>query len=345
MLEYFPWSTAVLNNSLEQYQKNVFSILDIEVGGACNLACIYCDSPDRSKLSEISNNDLSRLFSSKKIEWLFLCGLGEPFAEKNRSQFMSFIQECKMNNIQCSAFTNLLALDDEILKFVDDGLLNLLIKCDSLHGNKLNKIYGSSRGEKCLDQIQKLKQHVIVSHGQTNVGLSIVPTSLNYEEIPELIQFSQENDFYPLIGDLEDSGMAQRKFNDLKLPPSKLWNLRKDVENILGEPYKLPICPSVISGIHINHERNIVVDKSTGLSCHWFWLKAPEIMTLCKLEPDTTYEDISRHIFGYRNKKLKSTEKYAYDAEELPIGGCGGDIKSLLTRYIQIQKKLIENKI
>ena len=48
MLEYLPWSCKELYNVLKLYRKNIFSILDIELSGACNMACVYCDTPIRT---------------------------------------------------------------------------------------------------------------------------------------------------------------------------------------------------------------------------------------------------------------------------------------------------------
>ena len=49
MIEYLPWSKKLLDESISSYKNGIFSILDLELGGGCNLNCIYCDSPDRCK--------------------------------------------------------------------------------------------------------------------------------------------------------------------------------------------------------------------------------------------------------------------------------------------------------
>jgi len=310
------------------------------MGGACNMSCIYCDSPDRSKQSKITRSDVAGLLSSKSFNWVFFCGLGEPTAKDNRDIFASFLHECQLNDVRASVFTNALELNNEILEFVDSGTLNLLVKCDSLEPNKLNRIYGGTHGERCLEQIQKLEEHVQTIHGNTNIGLSIVPTSLNQGEISEIVQFSIERGFYPLIGDLECSGMSKEQYASLKLKESDLWTMRNRIENILGERYRLPICPSVIAGLHINHDQDIIVDKATGLSCHWFWLRVPDVLVLDNLLHNNNYEYLVSHILDYRNQKLKWTEDFANQINELPFGGCGGDMKDLLTAYTKIQKNL-----
>ena len=43
MIEYMPWSNKVISECFRDYEKGIFSILDIELGGQCNYHCIYCD--------------------------------------------------------------------------------------------------------------------------------------------------------------------------------------------------------------------------------------------------------------------------------------------------------------
>lgn len=343
MIEYAPWSQTHLQLTLKKYRQKIFSILDIEVGGACNLSCIYCDSPDRSKKSKISKEDLDSFFASGKIEWLFLCGLGEPLANQNKSLFYEFIEKCVAHHVYCSMFTNAISIDDNVLEYVKSGYLYLLVKCDSLNSTTLNKIYGNNLGNTAIKQIHRLEKNVQIKEGCTNIGLSIVPTSLNKDEIPELLRFSLDRGFYPLIGDLEDSGMATPVFNSLKLKNRDLRDIREKIETILGEKYIVPICPSVIAGIHINHERQVIVDSTTGLSCHWFWLRAPQTSIVYTLDSVVSYDDIVSSILAYRNDKLITTKNLATELEPLVIGGCGGDIKYLLNEYVAIQE-LFKNR-
>lgn len=68
MYEYLPWSKRVLDKSIVSYKKGIFPILDLELGGGCNLNCIYCDSPDRTK-KFTSMREVQNFIESGKIEW------------------------------------------------------------------------------------------------------------------------------------------------------------------------------------------------------------------------------------------------------------------------------------
>ena len=41
LFRYYPWSSEVLYQALKRYSENKYTILDIELGGACNFNCIY----------------------------------------------------------------------------------------------------------------------------------------------------------------------------------------------------------------------------------------------------------------------------------------------------------------
>ena len=44
MIQYKPWEKEEVNSLVNQSNEKL-PILDIQLGGACNLKCIYCDTP------------------------------------------------------------------------------------------------------------------------------------------------------------------------------------------------------------------------------------------------------------------------------------------------------------
>ena len=44
MIQYKPWEKIEVNKIISESNKKL-PILDIQLGGACNLNCIYCDTP------------------------------------------------------------------------------------------------------------------------------------------------------------------------------------------------------------------------------------------------------------------------------------------------------------
>ena len=159
-----------------------------------------------------------------------------------------------------------------------------LVKIDSFSHTLLKELYGcsDSDAQKNLDTIQCCFD---MTYNKPDdyyyIAASIVPTKLNYKEIPSLVQRCLEHRTFPLLGLLEYAGNAIGKYNELLLSRDELLNLKNKINDIINAEYKVPICPSVISGIHIHNNGYVSVDKKSGLSCSWFWLKTPETVNLC----------------------------------------------------------------
>lgn len=342
MLGYKPWSAEELEKGLDNYRKGNFSILDIELSGACNFNCVYCDSPDHRKRCSIDINDVARLFSEGKFEWVFICGLGEPTVGKNYTLLIKILDLCEMYGVKCSIFSNILNLPNELIRYIDEGILCILFKYDTSDYKLNSNLYGTSykKAKTQFKNIKELANHTIVEGSLTNIGASIVPTKLNVKEIPEIIEFCLDINIYPLIGDLENSGRGQDHFTALSLSEDELIELKEKVEILFGSEYKIPICPAVVSGIHISHDSKIVVDQVSGLTCPWFWLEEPKLQTIMKFSKDAHLEEIIGKIITYRNcriEELKSiANQYSYLNSRM-FGGCGGDIQELLNRYIKLQ--------
>lgn len=333
MLEYLPWSKRVFEHCYKLFQHGHFPILDAELSGMCNLKCIYCDSPDREKAFS-ADAEIFRLLESGQIQWLFICGLGEPAFSTNRDKLIKLLEICKKNRVKCSAFTNLTNFDDDLFKYVEENVLYVMFKFDSIKHDVIKKIYGAPHVDvqSLQNKIKRLLTLVKVEDNCTNVCASIVPTTENYEELPALIDFCLKNDVFPLIGDLEDSGLGKETYTSLKLSDEQLRAVKKH----FPEEYSIPICPSVLCGIHILHDGTIALDERTGLSCHWFWLEEPRIHVLKKACEYSSYSDIEMDILAYRKKRLQFVKSDAARVKELVFGGCGGDIKKLFDAYLQM---------
>lgn len=331
MIEYLPWSKKVLDESISSYKNGLFSILDLELGGGCNLNCMYCDSPDRFKKFS-SMNEVAEFIQSGCFTWIFICGLGEPTFAENRAFLLGILELCKKHGVKCSMFTNLLDFDDELFNYIKDDVLYVMFKLDSFKEEKIKRLYGNQKinFEYLQANIQRLIQLVKEKDGYTNVCASIVPTTLNFDELPEIIAFCNRNNIFPLIGDLEDSGKGQDVYSELKLSDDQL----REIKNLFEEDYMIPICPSVLCGIHILHDGIVALDESTGLSCHWFWLTEPHVYQMKKASEFSSYSEIMREVISYRRSRIPDVKKQIEGLDNLVFGGCGGDIKTLLELYV-----------
>lgn len=335
MLEYLPWSNKVLNECLDDYCLGRFSILDIELGGQCNYHCIYCDSPSRNKSCIISIEQIEAAFVSMNIKWVFVCGLGEPTASGNLSILINILKLCEKYSAQCSIFTNLSMLNDEIKYFINRGVLNLLFKYDSLDIGKTMSLYGVPDVNKQIFNIARVKDLVRVNDGCTNLAASIVPTKVNKDEILSIVKDCLDHNIYPLIAELENSGEAQNYYEQLALSVDELRGIKKQVNELLQCEYAVPVCPSVICGVHIRHDGNVTVDEKTGLSCHWFWLEEPNTHVIDCFNTQE-YTKIIAKIEHYRESRVAVVKTLLQNRHESVFGGCGGDATYLLKKYLQI---------
>lgn len=338
MLEYSPWSSKTYNECLDNYLNGSFSILDIELGGQCNYHCIYCDSPNREKTCSVSLTKVEQLFDSHPIKWVFICGLGEPTASGNLRVLLEILRLCKKYNAKCSIFTNLSVLNEELEDYLKSGTLNILFKYDSDDFVKSMKLYGASSVNKHFFNVDRVKRCVQIEDGSTNIAASIVPTSINKDEIVSVVKNCLGCNFYPLIAELEDSGDAHDYYSQLALSSEDLLSVKTEVNELIGEEYIVPFCPAVISGIHIRFDGKVTVDEKTGLSCHWFWLQEPKTHIIGDFNEDGISEIIKK-IEQYRKERFDFITKVLENETHSVFGGCGGDAIALLNDYAEVFRR------
>ena len=337
MLEFKPWSRSTLDNALKKYkQDHILSILDIELGGACNFKCIYCDTPKYTQVLSYSIAQIEQLVSESYIDWLFICGLGEPTVPRNRNDLIKVLDICNKYSIGCSMFSNIEEFDSELFSYVKNGVLYPLFKLDSFSVEKIMQIYGISKelAENQIHNILEMPQYVNNENGLTNICASIVPSSYNKNELKDLVKWCYDHSIFPLIGDLEDAGNGQDYYTNLKVADTELKDLKDYIKSTQGYDYEIPICPSVLFGLHIGYDGYVLVDEISGLSCHWFWLTEPKIMKLARFEKQS-FRELSDIVIANRNKMRNILNSLLKNRRKLIFGGCGGDIVDLLTYYLE----------
>lgn len=335
MIEYMPWSKAVFSDCLKEYAEGCLNILDIELGGQCNYHCIYCDSPSRNKYCSISIEKIEKVFCLSKIKWVFICGLGEPTYADNATLLKEILKLCEKYNSKCSIFTNLSRLDEEIESYISMGILNILFKYDSRNITDVMNLYGIPSANKQVYNINRLKKIVKCVDNCTNLGASIVPTKINKDKIIDIVKDCLDNNIYPLIAELENSGEAQNYYDQLSLSNEELWDIKKEVSKLIDKDYCIPICPSVIFGMHIRYDGKVTVDEFTGLSCHWFWLEEPRTKVIGDFHEEE-YEALVNKIIKYRMERIQAIKCLLNKPIEFVFGGCGGDVAYMLNHYLNM---------
>lgn len=344
MKEFLPWSKKTYYDVVSKYRQGRLAILDVQISGSCNYDCVYCDSPNREHTCIINFSHLEHLINKEPgaFEWIFVCGLGEPLWGKNKEALLKLLSICEKTSMKCSIFTNGSQIDEAILNYVKKGILYPLIKIDTFSVDKANNIYGTKDAEKTLAAMESLFQMAkSINSEYYSVAASIVPTSQNLLEIPQIVEKCLKNNVFPLIGQLEYAGKSTGdNYNSLLLTREELLELKEIINSQINDIYKVPICPSVIGGIHITNDGWISVDKRSGLSCSWFWLEEPAILKLCDVNSLISFREAEKMIISYRNKVYQQMNTIAEKIEEHPFGGCGGNIRELTYEYLALQEEI-----
>ena len=331
MIEYLPWSKKLLQDISNDFSQGHFSILDLELGGECNCNCIYCDSPDRKEKILYSVEMVEEFIENGRFKWLFVCGLGEPTFNENYNTLLKLLKLCEKKKMKCSIFTNATNITKELKHYIYNGVLYVLFKYDSFIDGVNKKIIGDNCIGSYNDIFSEMVKMVKVKEGCSNIAASIVPTTYNEDILVELTQRCIENNIYPLIGSLENAGKAQKNYEALAITKEKLSFLKSQIEWYIGEEYKLPICPSTIGAIHITNKGDIVLDSRSGLSCSWFWLETPCMITLGNISEHNAYDKACERILEYRESVKNNIEKITNICVDKVFGGCGGNIAELLS--------------
>ena len=341
MVEYLPWSKKVYQESLNQYRKGFFSSLDIELGGDCNFRCLYCDSPKYSKKCQVSVPVIKDLLSTGNISWVYICGLGEPTFCDNYKKLIELLECCSQYGVRCSIFSNLSNLTSKLKEYIYDGILHVQFKYDTKNADLIKTLYGTSSPKYQLYNIRAIKRLVKSDGRTTNLAASIVPTRLNIHNILPIVEECLEANIFPLLGELEYSGRGQENYNRLCLHPEEVSQLKKDVDKLCREIYEIPVCPSVISGIHIDYSGHVTVDKTTGLSCHWFWLDKPQTNSLIHCGTETSLDTITKAILDYRNNCIENIVTFLNTKRHIGMafGGCGGNTTDLFKQYLENHRR------
>lgn len=305
---YAPWARNYFIEMLNNYWKGP-QVLDIQLGGACNCNCAYCDSPECNRINSVDLKIIQKLIEKNSIKQIYICGLGEPTAKQNILKLKIILQMAEAYGIKVSMFTNLLNMDDELFDYLSKGTLNILYKHDTDDISTMSYLYGCSteNAQRMLDNEKTIKECVLYDpeNRTTNIGASIVPTQKNIKEIPDIIEACVEKRFYPLIGDLEHAGRAITNWKDLAVDSNSLSHINDTMRK--HGIHGIDICPAGPLSIHITNLNFAVADHTTGSSCPWIKLESPEYEAFAFL-PEST-KKLWYKVNKLRNEKLPNNIK------------------------------------
>lgn len=344
MVEYIPWSKNVLNECIQIQKNGGIPSLDLELTAKCSGAsCIYCDSkPDVCASANINELDYTCLekvilsLKTKNLKWVYTCGLGEPLED---TKFWNLIHLLKNNDIKLSIFSNGIFITDlNVAKELLEHDVNIILKMDTFVEKDFDIILGGKgRARKIYaarDLLLEAGYGAKASSSQTNFAFSIVPTSLSINNIKEVVNFADQNGIFASIGELEQAGeVINKNLNStLGISREQVLDLKKYADNYAQGDYMRPICPCILTGLHIDNVGNCVVDSLTGLNCKWFLLKNPDTQILGNIFDENvidlfdTVENNRRERFVNSKSEILNQCNVSYI-----FGGCGGNPQDIIS--------------
>lgn len=342
MIEYLPWSKQTLYNSLALQKKGSIPTLDVELTAKCTGAsCIYCDSKPTvcglAQLGEIDFDSMKKMILDLKshgLKWIYTCGLGEPLED---TKFWNTIHFLKENSIQISIFTNGVFIQDiNTAKELKECNVNIILKMDTFDENKFDTILG---GKGIATKIYAARDYLLEAsygerYGYTNLAFSIVPTSLSVDGISKVVSFAKKYGIFASIGELEQAGeVINNNLNEsLGISKEKVLELKKIADDYIEGSYMRPICPCILTGLHIDNLGNCVVDRDTGLNCKWFLLRDPCTIELGNIKKENILSLFDK-VCSYRKKCFEKNLDMIKTSCNLSyvFGGCGGNPKDIIS--------------
>ena len=315
--------------------------LDFEFTARCTHAsCIYCDS--RPEVGQRHPNELNwreteRLLREGRrlgLKWLYACGLGEPLEDV---RFQRIVETASDLGVKLSVFTNGILIDKELARWLHDHDVHLILKLDTFDESAFDTILGKKdAARKTYDALDFLLASGYGQSGRgnhTDMAFSIVPTRLNMGTIEDVLKFAKANNIFPSVGELEQAGRALEgtTYSDLSLSAEEIRSLREMVEALTWKGYKRPICPTILTGVHIDNIGNCVVDSETGFNCKWFLLRDPVVRVLGNVRQHElaalfqSTKEYRKKCFDANGKAIKYCESVDY-----VFGGCGGSPKEIV---------------
>jgi MoaA/NifB/PqqE/SkfB family radical SAM enzyme len=341
VITYYPWSEEVLHECLTSYDLGEMPTLDLELTAKCTQAsCIYCDSrPEVGARhpNELNFRETDKLLKDGKklgLRWIYTCGLGEPLED---ARLERLVESASALGIRLSMFTNGILIHEQKAKWLHDNGVCLILKFDTREESTFDRILGKGGAAAkiygAVELLLKAGYTKGCGDGFTDLAFSIVPTSLNVSHIEDVIQYAKDNNIFPSIGELEQAGRVFEKqaYGALALSRETISSLKILAERILWKGYTRPICPAIITGVHIDNVGNCVVDSETGLNCKWFLLQEPLVKVIGNVRKNELHMLLD-DVRSYRRSRFSMNGNGVRSCEsmEFAFGGCGGSPRRII---------------
>ena len=162
-----------------------------------------------------------------------------------------------------------------------------------------------------------------------------MPTTLSQDTIPAVVAYCLEHNIFPSVGELEIAGNVVNNdlFGSLGLTDEVL-SCAKHKAGLAQVGYMRPICPAILTGLHIDNKGNCIVDEVTGLNCKWFLLSDPRTYIIGNVS-EFSADELRDKVLAYRKKCWIENRQTidSYETLNYVFGGCGGNPSEIVRLY------------
>jgi MoaA/NifB/PqqE/SkfB family radical SAM enzyme len=229
----------------------------IDLSNRCNLNCPYCYVEDKDSNRKIKKNDeltfeeiinLIDDLADCGAKTINIVGAGEPTIDPDFEEIIEYIFKKKIKTV---LFTNGIRISNEqyLAKFLSKNDVSIVVKYNSINA-KIQDLFVGKDGytikrDKTIDMLIDLG---FTSHEPTKLGIDVIVSKGNYNEIPQLLRWCRKNNIFPIMGGYIPCGRTINGF----------FSGYKSIENLSIKNQKLII--SLLKPIDLN-EKRVLIEK------------------------------------------------------------------------------------
>lgn len=193
---------------------NRMLLLDLDLPGRCDLNCMYCDrSQDRrnSKRKEMTHDERKSVIaeaSALGCRTIEIPGAGEPLLDVG---FMDYVKTAAERRLVPVIFTNGTQITSEGAAALHALGASVILKFNSTNRDVQDQLTGTHGfGTRSETALRTLMHAGFNSSDPTRLGVDMVITRLNKDDVLEVLRLCRRNNIFPYLAPLIPRGEALR---------------------------------------------------------------------------------------------------------------------------------------
>ncbi len=198
----------LVKKSQNYFKQKIFTayprVMEFELSNTCNLECVMCNGYFSSSIRKNREDKppMKMVYNSYFVDQLteFIPYLtdakflgGEPFLIPMYQKIWEKISE-QNSNCKLHITTNATVISELNWKVLKKLKSNIIVSIDSMKAETYERIRKGASWVEVKENIEKLKSYT--EEKQTDLNFSICPMTLNWSELPEIVQYGIDNKIY-----------------------------------------------------------------------------------------------------------------------------------------------------